>query len=122
MKKVWQGLCFGFVSLSVGFVNGFFGGGGGMLCVPLLEYGAKLPTKQAHATAIPIILPITVASAVVYLAGGYFRIFDTVSVGSGVVIGGVAGALLLKKLSPFWVGLVFSLVMIGVGVRLCFAS
>ena len=43
-----------------GFCNGFFGGGGGMIVVPMLVLLLKLSPKKAHATAILIILPISV--------------------------------------------------------------
>ncbi|MCI8595624.1 MAG: TSUP family transporter [Clostridia bacterium] len=108
--------------LLVGFVNGFFGGGGGMLCVPLLEKVLGEPTKKAHATAILIILPISIASAVTYLVNGYFSLAGTLSTGGGVIAGGAAGALLLKKLPPFVVGIIFALMMVGVGARLAFFS
>lgn len=102
----------------MGCINGFFGGGGGMLCVPLLEKILHEPTKKAHATAILIILPISIASAIVYLFGGYFSPVQTVVTSVGVVAGGTAGALLLQKLPSFAVGIVFALLMIGVGLRL----
>lgn len=106
--------------LLVGFVNGFFGGGGGMLCVPLLEKVLHEPTKVAHASAIAVILPISVVSAVVYSAGGYFAAVPFFGVAGGVLAGGLCGALLLKKLPSFWVGLVFALLMIGAGCKLIF--
>ena len=104
----------------VGLINGFFGGGGGMLCVPLLEKVLQEPTKKAHATAILIILPISIASAVMYLLSGYFSLKGTLSVSVGVVAGGIAGALLLKRLPAFVVGILFALMMIGVGCKLTF--
>ena len=39
------GLIFGVV---IGFINGFFGGGGGMIVVPVLYYIFKLPEKVSH--------------------------------------------------------------------------
>lgn len=102
----------------IGFVNGFFGGGGGMLCVPLLEKILGEETKRAHATAILVILPISIASAVTYLFRGYFSLPVMLGTSGGVVTGGVLGALLLKKLPAFAVGMVFAVMMIAVGVRL----
>lgn len=107
--------------LLIGCVNGFFGGGGGMLCVPLLEKVLGEETKKAHATAILIILPISIASAIAYIVGGYFSLGGTLASSGGVIAGGVAGALLLKKLPPFAVGVTFALLMIGVGIRLAVA-
>lgn len=107
------------IALAIGFVNGFFGGGGGMLLVPLLVYMAKLPEKQAHATAIPIILPISIASGITYIIKGVFDLNAFIPISIGVVAGGIAGALLLKKLPPFVTGVVFAVLMIISGVRLC---
>ena len=37
----------------------FFGGGGGMVCVPILQKVLFLESKQAHATAIAVIFPLS---------------------------------------------------------------
>lgn len=102
----------------VGLINGFFGGGGGMLCVPLLEKLLKVPTKKAHATAILIILPISIASAAAYAFNGYVDIKATVVSSLGVVIGGALGAALLMRLKSSAVNIVFAAIMIAAGVKL----
>ena len=107
---------------AIGFINGFFGGGGGMLCVPLLDKVLKEETKTAHATAILIILPISIVSAVIYIIGGHFMWQPALITSAGVVAGGVGGAFLLKVLPPKAVGLVFSLVMITAGVYMMVRS
>ena len=69
----------------VGFVSGFFGGGGGMICVPLLQKGMRQNAKVAHETAMPVILPVSVFSAITYAIEVFFkrvffffrRVFDT---------------------------------------------
>lgn len=48
-----------------GFVNGFFGAGGGMVLVPLLIWLVGLPDKLAFSSAISIILPLCVVSLVI---------------------------------------------------------
>jgi uncharacterized membrane protein YfcA len=40
-----------FGGLLIGFANGFFGGGGGMLAVPFLQHVLKEDEKVSHATA-----------------------------------------------------------------------
>ena len=92
-----------------------------MLCVPLLEKGLKLETKKAHATAIPIILPITIASASVYVCNGFFDFSKTLFVSIGVIIGGVIGSFLLKKLPEFIIQILFSALMIFAGVKMIFS-
>ena len=121
MKKIFSKIFCGVASLFMGFVNGFWGGGGGMLCVPLLEKGLKLETKKAHATAIPIILPITIASASVYVYNGYFDLQKTIFVSIGVIVGGFLGSILLKKLPSFIVQLLFSAIMIFAGIKMVFS-
>lgn len=106
--------------LIIGFINGFFGSGGGMLCVPLMEKVLKTPTKRAHATAILIILPISIASAVMYIINGHWDTLPVLVTSAGVVAGGIGGALLLKVLPPKIVGLLFALSMVGIGIKLTF--
>lgn len=120
MKKFLKNCSVVVLSAFVGFVNGFFGGGGGMLLVPMLEKVLKVPVKKSHATAIAIILPVSVAGAITYLISGYFDLAPFLGVSGGCVAGGVAGALLLKKLPSGAVGVAFSLIMIGVAVKLIF--
>ena len=91
--------------VAVGAANSLFGGGGGMIAVPLLEKTLKVPQKIAHATAIFVILPLSLASGMVYAALGSFPVAQGCVVGAGVVLGGIAGALSLGKLPEkvlFW--------------------
>jgi len=102
----------------VGIINGFFGAGGGMLAVPLLNKGLKEEVKVSHATAILVILPITIVSSIFYGLNGHFNLQQTLFVGGGVLVGGIIGALLLKKLPAKIVGFVFAILMITAGVRM----
>ena len=104
-------------ALAAGCVNGLFGGGGGMLVVPLLT-GMGLDAKKAHATAVAVILPLCFISALIYVFKGCFDMTLTLTVGGGVVAGGVLGALLLKKADNFLLSGLFYLVMIGAGIKM----
>ena len=101
----------------IGFINGFFGGGGGMVCVPLLLNAIKLPEKKAHATTLLIMLPLCISSLIVYLIKGSLQMFDSLQIGVGFVVGGIVGALLLKKISNAWLGIIFSLIIIAGGIK-----
>ncbi len=109
-----------FFGLVVGAVNGLFGAGGGMLVVPILSYLYGLSAKKSHATAIMIILPLCAVSAVVYaLKGSYdYSIFPATIV--GVVAGGIAGALLLKKANNVALRYVFYFLMLLAGLKMIF--
>jgi len=102
----------------IGFINGFWGGGGGMVCVPLLLNVIKLPEKKAHATTLLIMLPLSLASLVIYFLKDNLPIFDAIKIGIGFVIGGVLGALLLKKISNIWLEIVFSVIIIAGGIKM----
>ena len=103
-----------------GFLNGMFGGGGGMVVVPMLIHFLKYEEKQAHATAILIILPLSILSGILYATYGNFNFYTTLYVSIGVIVGGVVGALLLKKLSSKYVTWIFSLIMLIAGLKLLF--
>ncbi len=116
-RIVWTGLIGGLI---VGFLNGFFGGGGGMIVVPLLVFLLKMPEKKAHATAIFVILPLCIVSSIVYIIKGSIDWLQLLYSSIGFVVGGVVGALLLKKLNNKVLRIIFSLIMIGAGIKLFF--
>ncbi len=101
----------------IGAVNGLFGAGGGMLAVPLLK---KMGFSQtdAHANAVAVILPITVASAILYLIKDYVNLSDAFIYMPTGVLGSVIGTVILRKISPFYLKKIFGLFMLYAGFRL----
>ncbi|MDR2090215.1 MAG: sulfite exporter TauE/SafE family protein [Clostridiales bacterium] len=104
---------------AIGFINGFFGGGGGMLAVPALSALVLNDEKKAHATAAAVVLPLSVVSGAVYLFKGAADLPVLLSAGGGVVLGGIAGALMLKKLSNEKLATVFYILTIASGIYNC---
>ncbi len=117
MKKVkkWQILLFGAM---IGVINGFFGGGGGMIVVPLLNKLFGLEQKKAQATALFVILPISLVSTIVYLCFNSINFATGWPVILGIVVGGVAGATLLNRLNNNAIKGIFIFFMLlgGVGM------
>lgn len=107
-----------FCGVFVGFLNGFFGGGGGMIVVPLLTLILGLPEREAHATAILTILPISLSSAIIYVIKASVNYFDLGFVSLGFIIGGILGALLLKRANNTFLRIIFSLIMIAAGLKI----
>ncbi len=105
---------------SAGLINGLFGGGGGMLVVPMLSNLLNYESKKSHATAILIILPLSVVSGIVYYLFGNFDFSVGIPVILGAVVGGALGAILLSKLSAKWVIYIFCLVMAVAGAKMLF--
>ena len=92
-----------------------------MLAVPALS-AVGLDAKESHATAILVILPISLMSAIVYLAGGHVDGFSLTYAGLGIVIGGALGAKLLSKLNGVFIRILFALVMTAVGLKCVFGG
>lgn len=103
----------------VGAANSLFGGGGGMIAVPLLTK-TGLDEKTAHATAILIILPVSLFSFILYAIRGFYEPSVLVPTAIGVSVGGALGAKLLGKLPTKTVNLIFAGLQLLAGVFLFF--
>ncbi|MGN0806638.1 MAG: TSUP family transporter [Candidatus Coproplasma sp.] len=103
--------------VGLGAVNGFFGGGGGMIAVPLLSGALGCTDKQAHATAILVIAPVCLISAIIYIIGGYTRADVIIPATIGNVTGGLLGAELLGKIPEIWTDIIFIAVLAVAGVK-----
>ena len=101
-----------------GACNGLFGGGGGMVAVPYLERVAGYPTRNAHATAIAVVLPATLTSAIVYLIYCLVPFFVLLPVAIGVFFGGILGAKLLGIIQPKYTAIAFAALMLIAGIRM----
>ena len=117
-KKLFTGIAAG---AAVGIANGLFGGGGGMIAVPLLAGACGLKEKCAHATAILVIAPVSLAGAVAYFAAGYALPSVFLPAAVGMAAGGAAGALFLNRLPLTAVKLLFIAVMFAAGIRMVLA-
>ncbi len=103
----------------VGAANSLFGGGGGMLAVPMLQR-TGMGEKEAHATAILLILPISLTSFFFYAVKGVYDFRVLVPTAIGVSIGGAFGAKLLQNLPVKTVRAVFGFLQLLAGVFLFF--
>ena len=113
-KQIIVALC----GMVIGFINGFFGGGGGMLCVPIFEKVLKLENKESHATTLCVILPLCVVSSFVYIYNNSLDFIELILVTGGAVLGGILGAFLLKKLNSKWVRVIFAIIMLVAGIKM----
>ncbi|MBQ9715809.1 MAG: sulfite exporter TauE/SafE family protein [Clostridia bacterium] len=104
----------------VGLINGFMGGGGGIFVVLALTMVVGLSQKYAHATAILVILPVSIASAIIYVVGGNAEWPMTLFATIGVVAGGLLGAFALKKTDDKWLRFIFSFILLFAGIRMFF--
>ena len=118
-RKKWRLVIFGALA---GLVNGLFGSGGGMVVVPALKW-VGVETHHSHATALAVIFPLSLISAVVY----YFQQGSSIPgetwvIAAASVVGALAGACLLQKLKTVVLEVGLSLVMIASAVRMLWPS
>lgn len=108
------------IGLITGFVNGLFGSGGGTLVVPALVFLLGMLDYKAHATAISIILPLSVVSTFIYLRNNVIELNIALITVLGGVIGSFLGAKLLKKVPTPILRKIFGSVIIITAIRMIF--
>lgn len=111
-----------FGGLLVGFVNGFLGAGGGMIVVPLLRLLNKEDQKISHATAILVLLPISLISAIAYLINKNVQVNIIAITACGTFVGGLIGTFLLCKLRGKVIGYIFTIIMAISGIMMIIKS
>ena len=93
---------------AAGFVNGLFGGGGGMVLVPLLLKSGELKAKETFASAVAIIVPICAVSFLAQLFFVDFPWLQSVPYLVGGAAGGLIGGKLFRKMPPLWLKRIFA--------------
>lgn len=101
----------------MGVLNGLLGAGGGMIVVPMLK-GLGVKAEECHATSIAIIFPLAVASGILYLNMGSFKLSHALIYLPGGVAGAVFGAWLLPRIGTIWLRRVFGAMILFAAVRL----
>lgn len=118
MKEKFKLIIWGCVT---GFVNGMFGSGGGMIAVPVMEKYFNTPVHKAHATAIAVVLPLSVVSITRYASFANVRPKILFLACAGGVIGSFAGAKFFKRFAGAKLKKLFALVIIFAAVRMVIA-
>jgi len=120
MKNKIKYFAFFISSAFVGFINGIFGGGGGLICVPILKKLLKLTDKQAHATAVLIMSIISIPTVIIYITTISINWWQTLLITFGVLIGGLIGAVFLKKINNKTINIIFIIIMFCAGIKMLF--
>lgn len=100
-----------------GLINGFFGGGGGMVLVPLLNRRCGLNQQEAFANSVLIILPLCALSSVIYLFRGGLDVAAALPYLLGGLVGGAVGGRVFKNLRPTLLRKIFALFILYSGVK-----
>lgn len=111
-------LKFALIGLVTGTANGLFGSGGGTIAVPAMVLLLEVEDHKAHATAISIILPLTLISAFFYVKNNFVDWGLTIKVTLGGIAGGYIGAKLLNICPARVLRKIFAAFMIAAAVRM----
>lgn len=109
------------VGISAGFLNGLLGAGGGIIIVFGLNklMGNRVEDKRSvYATAIAVILPLSVLTAIQYFRRGSLDPSALAPLILPAIAGGALGGLLLRRLSPRFLSRLFAAVVLISGIVL----
>lgn len=102
---------------AAGAANGLFGGGGGMVLLPVLSRWGGLPPRRLYATCVAVIFPVCAVSAVVYLARGGVSLETAAPYLAGGLAGGFAGGKLYGKVRVRYLRWLFAAFLLYAGGR-----
>lgn len=109
------------LGLGAGFINGLLGAGGGILIVfglSRLLRGKIRDPRSVYASAIAVILPLSILSAIQYFRQGSLEIHTLELLILPALLGGALGGLLLRRLSPAALSRIFAVVVLISGITL----
>jgi len=114
MKSNWPARIAGGAA---GLANGLFGGGGGMVFLPILSRWGSLPQRKLYATCVGVIFPICLVSAGIYLWRGGVSLLQALPYLLGGAVGGFLGGKLYGKISTRFLKWLFALFLFYAGVK-----
>ena len=102
---------------AAGLANGLFGGGGGMVFLPILSRFGDLEQRKLYATCVGVIFPVRAVSAGVYLWRRGVSWGTALPYLSGGLIGGWLGGKLYGKVSTKLLKWLFAAFLFYAGVK-----
>ena len=110
--KKWSALAF--AGLCAGALNGFFGGGGWMMLVPILTWTGSVEKEEIFPTSVAIILPICIISL---LFSEKTPLGPVIPYLIGSAMGGTAAGLWGQKIPVLWLHRTLGFLIIWGGMR-----
>lgn len=102
---------------AAGLANGLFGGGGGMVFLPILSRWGDLPQRKLYATCVGVIFPVCLVSAAIYVWRGGVSLMTALPYLAGGLIGGFLGGRLYGKVSTKFLKWLFAAFLFYAGVK-----
>ena len=122
-KKTWSTRLAG---AAAGLANGLFGGGGGMVFLPLMSRGSSLALLSVlallsalalFATCVGVIFPVCLVSAGIYLFRAGISLLTALPYLLGGLFGGFLGGRAYGRVPTVWLRRLFALFLFYAGVK-----
>ena len=114
MEKRWPARLAGGLA---GLANGLFGGGGGMVFLPILSRWGRLDQRKLYATCVAVIFPVCLVSAGADLLRGCVPLAEALPYLIGGLAGGFLGGRLYGKIPTKWLKWLFAAFLFYAGVK-----
>ena len=106
------------IGMAGGLLSGLLGVGGGVIMVPLLVLWAGYGQRDAHATSLGAIIPISVAGILAYGIAGTVDWTAAAALAVGAVAGALLGAGMLARMNERTLRIVFGCFLVAVSIAM----
>ena len=103
--------------LAAGTVNGLFGGGGGMLLIPGLQFFSGVGEDQLFPMSVSVMLPVSALTLFLSSRSAPLPWVDAWPYLTGIAIGGVLVGFLGRKIPTLWLHRILGVMLLWGGVR-----
>ena len=100
-----------------GFISGFFGGGGGMVLLPMLKKETELSSHRLFGNCVAIIFPVCMVSSAAYFLGSATNLSLALPFLLGGAAGGFVGGRIFHSMPPKILHLAFAAFLLYAGVK-----
>jgi len=108
-----------FTGIIVGVASGFFGGGGGVVLIPILVYLFGLSQHTAQGTSLAaLLLPVAIFAVLKYHEQGNIKITMAIFIAIGVLLGAYFGAVAVHQVSDPNLKKLFGLLLLAVSIKI----
>ena len=105
------------VGAAAGLINGLFGGGGGMLLLPGLEYLCRTEPEELFPMGVCVMIPVCILSLWISAAGTPLPWDQALPYLLGSAAGGVAAGIAGKRIPVRWLHRILGIILLWGGVR-----
>jgi uncharacterized membrane protein YfcA len=98
--------------LAAGLLSGTIGVGGGIIFVPFMTVGFRLPQTLAQGTSLVAIIPTAIVGGITHIREGNVIRDGAIWMGGGGVVGAILGALIAVHVPGAILARVFGVVLI----------